>query len=170
MVRCFLLLFLTAAACAQSPDAVLTKTLIDEIRALRQNLEATTVTSQRVQIVLYRLQSQTALVNMAQQRLDSVRTRLTDLASARKDMTGEMEGAEERARSAQNPIEKKDFEQRVNMLKSRLEAVAAEESQRRTAEAEASSQLRAEQDKLAGLQSTLDSLDKLLDELARPKR
>jgi len=170
MVRCFLLLSLAAAAFAQSPDTVLTKTLIDEIRALRQNLEATTVTSQRVQIVLYRLQSQTALVNMAQQRLDSVRTRLTDLASARKDMTGQIEGAEEGTRSAPNPEVKKGMEREVNMLKSRLEALAAEESQRRTAEAEASSQLRAEQDKLAGLQSTLDSLDKLLDELARPKR
>ena len=42
MVRCFLFLALTAAAFGQSADAVLTKTLIDEIRALRQNLESTT--------------------------------------------------------------------------------------------------------------------------------
>src|SRR5215831_10071908 len=134
MVRCFLLLSLTAAAFAQSPDAVLTKTLIDEIHALRQNLEATTVTSQRVQIVLYRLQSQTALVNGAQQRLDAVRTRLTDLASARKNTAGEIDAAQERAQSAQNPDVKKDMEQHVGMLKSRLEALTAEESQRRSAE------------------------------------
>jgi chromosome segregation ATPase len=170
MVRCFLLLALTAAAFGQSADAVLTKTLIDEIRALRQNLESTTITSQRVQIVLYRLQSQTALVNSAQQRLDSIRTRLTELTSERKQTTVEIEAADERGRNIQNPAEKKDVEQRIGMLKSRVEALTADEAQRRTAEAEAASQLRTEQDKLAGLQSTLERLDKVLDELAQPKR
>jgi hypothetical protein len=76
MTRWILLFILAPAMFGQSPDAVLTQTLINEIRGLRQEIEATTVTSQRVQIALYRLQSQTALADGAQRRLDAARVRV----------------------------------------------------------------------------------------------
>jgi chromosome segregation ATPase len=161
---------LVTAAFGQAPDAVLTQTLIDEIRALRQNIEATTVTSQRVQIVLYRLQSQTALLAGAQQRLDAARTQAIDSQSRRNRIAGEINRLEERARNTQDPAQKKEADIMLPELKANQEALAAEESQRRAAEADAESQLRSEQSRLADLQSTLDRLDKALDSLVRPKK
>src|SRR5436190_8406241 len=91
----FLLLTLLTPAFGQSTDTVLTQTLITEIRALRQEMQATTVTAQRVQIVLYRLQSQTALLAGAQQRLDAARTRVIEVGSSRKRIEDEIRSSEE---------------------------------------------------------------------------
>ena len=66
MKRYLLLLAFAPTVFGQSSETTLTQTLINEIHALRQDIEAITVASQRVQIALYRLQSQTALVAVAQ--------------------------------------------------------------------------------------------------------
>ena len=170
MARCLILLVLAAEAFAQSPDAILTKTLIDEIHALRQNLEATTITSQRVQIVLYRLQSQTALVATAQQRLDGAHQRVEEVASRRREIAGRVQSIEDTLSKLVDGPQKKDMEAELRSLRQVAESVAAEESARRAAESDAASQYRTEQDKLGGLQSTLDRLDRALDELSRPKQ
>ena len=53
------LLVMATAACAQtaSPDTQALQALVTEIRQLRQDMQATTIVTQRVQIVLYRLQT-----------------------------------------------------------------------------------------------------------------
>src|SRR5262245_59392886 len=170
MARCLLLLFLAADALAPPPDAALTKALIDEIRALRQNLESTTITAQRVQIVLYRLQSQTALVAAAQQRLDAARLRAEEVGSGRRQFEGRVQSLEDTLSKLADSPQKKDLEAELRNLRQAAESAAAEESARRAAESDAASQYRAEQDKLAGMQSTLDRLDRVLDELSRPKQ
>ena len=154
----------------QSADATLTQTLVNEIHGLRQDIEAITVTSQRVQIALYRLQSQTALVAAAQQRLDAARVRTKDTQSAQADMGSRLHAVEEAVQSMQDSNQKKDMENDLAMGKRRLEQLTAEEGQRRSAEAEAEAQFHAEQARLADLQALLDRLDKALDELARTKR
>jgi hypothetical protein len=78
MTRYVLLFAFATAAFGQTSETTLTQTLINEIHALRQDIEAITVASQRVQIALYRLQSQTALMAAAQQRLDAARSRTKD--------------------------------------------------------------------------------------------
>src|SRR5258708_29637982 len=110
MTRFAILFALVIPAFGQSPDTVLTQTLITEIRALRQEIEATTIASQRVQIALYRLQSQTALVAGAQQRLDAARTRVIETQTNRRHMADEVQGIEERIRNTQDAAQKKDFE------------------------------------------------------------
>src|SRR5438445_13067792 len=107
MLRCLLPLALVTAAFGQSSDTVLTQTLINEIRALRQNIEATTVTSQRVQIVLFRLQSQTALVAAAQQRLDGARAHASELQSQRREFLRYIQNSEEQIRGTQDAVEKR---------------------------------------------------------------
>jgi len=169
MTRYLLLFALASAVFGQSSEAPLTQTLINEIHALRQDIEAITVTSQRVQIALYRLQSQTALLAAAQQRLDAARNRARDTQSNRAEMATRLQIFEENVNNTQDPSQKKALEQELHQGKQRLEQLTAEEGQRRTAEAEAESQYRAEQARLAELQSLLDRLDKALDELARAK-
>jgi chromosome segregation ATPase len=170
MHRCLLFFSLTLAAFAQSPDAVLTKTLIDEIHALRQNLEAATITSQRVQIVLFRLQAQTVLVNSAHQRWEATRTEVQKAQSLRNQLAADLQSTEEQLRNLQEPTRKTELERITAHFKQQIDAATTEESARRAAEAEAASQFRDEQARYAGLQATLDRLDKVLDEMAQPKR
>src|ERR1700676_1427929 len=54
---------------AKEPDTL--QSLLTEVRQLRQNIEAMTIASQRVQIALYALQMQDAAVARSAQRLDS---------------------------------------------------------------------------------------------------
>ena len=66
----------TTHAQTASPDTQALQALATEIRHLRQDLQATTIATQRVQIVLYRLQTQTAMVTRAASRLDDLRSSL----------------------------------------------------------------------------------------------
>ena len=77
---------------------------------------------------------------------------------------------EETIRNSPDPNRKKEFEDALQGTKRHIESLTAEEAQRRSAESEAESQFRAEQARLAELQSVLDRLDKALDELSRAKR
>ena len=170
MLRSIVLLAAASTVFAQSPDTALTQTLITEIRALRQDLEAINVTSQRVQIALYRLQSQSALVAAAQQRLDAARSRANESERVRKDVTRNMRSTEDQGPRNATPEEKMNFDALLNGYRTQIEGLLADETQRRAAETDAESQLRAEQAKLVDHQSLLDRLDKVLDELARTKR
>ena len=66
-----LLIVTTAAAQTASPDTQALQALVTEIRQLRLDLQATTIATQRVQIVLYRLQTQTALATRASSHMAS---------------------------------------------------------------------------------------------------
>jgi hypothetical protein len=171
MFRLLLLLCFVPVIFAQSSDAVLTQTLINEIRALRQDLEATNVTSQRVQIALFRLQSQTAIVNTAQQRLDETRTKLAEAENNRRRAISQFQSMEEANRNGlTDATEKKHIQEELPRFKGVLESLATEEAARRAASVDAEAQLRAEQARLGDLQALLDRLDRALDELARPKK
>ncbi|MBS1857250.1 MAG: hypothetical protein JST11_17915 [Acidobacteria bacterium] len=170
MTRGVALLLFIGTAFGQSTDTVLTQTLINEIRALRQQLESTTVTSQRVQIALYRLQSQTAIVNTAQQRLDAAHTRVSEAEGQRKGLAAQIQALDDSIRNSPDSAQKKDMIDNLPRAKAALESLTAEEAARRSSEADAESQMRAEQARLADLQALLDRLDKALEELSRPKR
>ena len=171
MLRALAFLCFLPVLFAQSPDAVLTQTLITEIRALRQQLEATNVTSQRVQIALFRLQAQTAIVNTAHQRLDATRAQLAEAEANHRRVASQFQSMEEINRNGQaTERQKKEFQEMQAHFKGINDSLATEEAARRTAMVDAESQLRTEQAKLSDLQSLLDRLDRALDELARPKQ
>src|SRR4051794_35160110 len=121
MIRPMLLFAFAAPLLAQQGgEAPLTQTLITEIRALRQQLEATMVTSQRVQIALYRMQSQTTLVADAQHRFDTAHGRVADIQKAKRDMAGESEAVTERIRNTTDPAQKRDFESHLARYKTEI--------------------------------------------------
>lgn len=169
MLRIFTFFFLAATSFAQSVDSALTQTLIGEIRALRQELETTNITAQRVQITLYRLQSQTAIVTTAQQRLDTARIRLTETQREHTRVTAQAKALEQATSGPIDSNEKAAMQQELPHIKTLLETLATEEAVRQSAMVEAESQYRSEQARLADLQGLLDRLDRALDELARPK-
>jgi chromosome segregation ATPase len=157
------------AACAQnpSPDTQALRALVTEIRQLRQDMQATTIATQRVQIVLYRLQTQTSLMTSAASRLDDARTSLGRAQSDRKQIADRVPQLEESVKNMQDPKERKNLEDALVGTKMQLEHMTADEQRLQSREIDAETQFRSEQGKLADLQEQLDRLDKLLDSLSR---
>jgi chromosome segregation ATPase len=164
MRRALILLALSLPALAQtsSPDTALTQALLTEIRQLRQDLQTTAATIQRVQIVMYRLQAQSGLLSRATQRLDDARTRCTVAQNQQRNFTTQIQQMEERLRANIDPAERKQVEEQLRRSKSSLEMFGNEEQQCRAREAEADSQFRVERAKLSDLEDQLDKLDKVL--------
>src|ERR1017187_2543440 len=161
------LIVTSAVAKTASPDTQALQALVMEIRQLRQDLQSTTIATQRVQIVLYRLQLQTALVTSAASRLDDARTSHGKAQSELKRVSGIIPFMEEEVRSAPDAAQRKSREEGLTQTKINIERSVADEQRLQSREIEAETQFRAEQAKLADLQDQLDRLDKLLDSLSR---
>jgi chromosome segregation ATPase len=169
MFRAAIALIIATAACAQtaSPDTQALQALVMEIRQLRQDMQATTIVTQRVQIALYRLQTQTALVTRASSRLDDLRSSLGSPQSETKNLASRALQLENAIKSAQDNGERKQLEMAMAETKSAAERLAADVERLQSREIDAETQFRSEQGKLADLQEQLDRLDKLLDSLSR---
>jgi hypothetical protein len=89
-------LFAAAVAFGQAPskEPDTLQALLAEVRQLRQDIEAMTVASQRVQIGLYNLQMQDAAVTRSTQRLDEARRRCSDLENRRRGTAGDVQRME----------------------------------------------------------------------------
>lgn len=153
----------TAAAQTASPDTQLTQALINEIHQLRQDLQTAAAANQRVQLMMFRLQAQTALTTHATQRLDDAKSKCGQLQFQRKRTADALEQIEQRARVPQNPADNKNAEEMLPQIKAQLELATMEEQHCQSAQADAESQFRTEQAKFNDLQDQMDKLDKVLD-------
>jgi len=144
------------------------QSLLAEVHQLRFSIEAMTVASQRAQIALYTLQIQDAAVARAMQRLDDQRNRCKGPEERKLRMVGEIKKLENILSAGTTAaVEVKSFQERESQLKSEIDAVAMEASTCQATEAEASSQLRNEQQaKLVDAQDRIDRLDKALEKLS----
>jgi chromosome segregation ATPase len=136
------------------------------VRQLRQDIEAMTVASQRVQIALSTLQRQDAAVARDTQRVDDARNRCA-VAEANREHTAMGMQRFEGELAAGNLVESKakEYQSLLTQMKSEIETRTAEVQTCQAAEAEATSQLRNDQAKLADLQDRMDHLDKALETL-----
>jgi chromosome segregation ATPase len=165
LILAALLIASPALAQTASPDTQLTQTMLTEIRQLRQDLQTAAATIQRVQIVMYRLQFQTAVVNNAEQRADAAHGMCAQVQQQQKMWSAQIEQAEARLRNAQNPAEKQAFDGQLLMFKRNLDGLTTEAQMCPAKEAEAETQLRTEQAKMNDLDAQLDKLDKVLSSL-----
>jgi chromosome segregation ATPase len=158
------LLLISGAAVAQpaSSESQVTQTMLAEIRQLRSDLQTTAATIQRVQIVMYRLQSEATVLDRATQRLDQARTACNQAQTQRKMFANQIDQAEARKRSSQNPLDQKAAEEMLSNLKSSVEMFDTEEQQCQVERADAENQFRTEQAKMNGLEDQLDKLDRVL--------
>ena len=145
-----LLLFSTACFGQTIPgDSQTLQALLSEVRQLRQDLQTTTIAGQRAQILIYRLQGQEAAVARASQRMDEARDKLARIQDERKHVSSDAKQTEDFISNTENPAtQRKELEDRVRQLKTRLELLESEEQQRQTREIEAEQQLRAEEVRL----------------------
>jgi chromosome segregation ATPase len=163
------LLLASQAAFAQtsSTESQTLQALLAEVRQLRQDLQTTTATAQRVQILLFRLQVQEAAVARMERRLDDAHSNLAQTQFELKRLTTEIKIREDMQTNTQNPAERKDLEELIPKVKAELESLRSSEQQLQARESEVEQDLRAEQAKLSVLQSQLDKLDKSLESPSR---
>lgn len=151
-----------------STDSQTLQALLAEVRLLRRDLLTTTAAAQRAQILLYRLQAQEANVTRAARRVDEARTRLAASQAERNVMTAELKRTEESLNdSTRSETDRKQAEDSISRIKSRLEQIAGEEQQRQTNQIEAENELQTEKIKLGELQDQLDRLQKTLETMSQ---
>jgi septation ring formation regulator EzrA len=147
----------------KAPDTL--QALLAEVRQLRQDIEAMTAASQRVQIALYALQIQDAAVGRATQRLDGVRNKCFDAETNKQHTAAEVERLDRSlAAGAVADNTAKDFKDRLTELKFALEMQTAEVQNCRVAESESTSEVRNGETKLRELQDRIAKLDKALEQ------
>jgi len=177
MRTAFLLpLFAVVVSFAQTPappssqDAQLTQALLTELRALRQDLQTTAATIQRVQLVMFRMQTASQSLMRATQRMDDARNRCSYIQPQRKSLTAQIEQAETRQRTAPPPPDARVADPRqdeVNRLKNTLEMLSAQEQQCQSNLIDVETQLRTEQAKMNEFQDQFDKLDRALADVGR---
>jgi chromosome segregation ATPase len=151
-----------------SGDSQTLQALLVEVRQLRQDLQTTTMATQRAQILLYRLQGEEAAVARASQRFEEAREKVAAIQDQREHVAANIKEYEEFVGNTENPSAKrKELEDRLPQFKTRLESLKSEEQQRQTREMEAEQQLRAEEARLSELRDQLDRLDKALESASR---
>jgi chromosome segregation ATPase len=133
--------------------------LLTEIRQLRQDLQIAATAARRAQILIYRLHVQEAAVARASQRLDEAKMELDQLQRRRRYAEFQIKRNEESRDRAENPAQRKQFEDAISELKSEMEESVPEEQNAQVREMELDQQLRIEQAKLDQLQDQLDRLD-----------
>ncbi len=163
-----LLVGLEALSQTPAKDADTLQSLLLEVRQLRQDIEAATAASERVQIAISTMQLEDAAVARASQRVDELRNKCNGAELSRQHTTFEIQRFETALSPGAIPgreipaREMKDMQSRIEELKSSLEGQAAEVESCRAREAEASNQLRDQQAALADLKGRIEQLDKAL--------
>jgi len=147
---------------AKAPDTLLA--LLTEVRQLRQDIEAVTLASQRVQIALYSLQMQDAAVARATRRADDARNKCAATTADRDHSTGEIQRLETVLASGTLPADQvMEIRSDQAQVKSQVELQTEAVQTCQAAEADAASQLRNDQAKLADLHDRIERLDKTLE-------
>ena len=165
----FSLLFVPMALLSQNnpQDSQNLKSLLEEVRQLRRDMRATMVAGQRVQIALYRLQLQDAAVARATRSAEEAHAKLSELATNRHHMTGQIEQAEQQLSRTEDASERKALEEAIPQMKGTLERLANDEPLWQAKANDADSQLRIEQGKLDALHTMLDQLDQAFTNAGR---
>ena len=160
-----LLLAASNAICqtpAKEPDTI--QALLTEVRQLRQDIEAMTVASQRVQIALYTLRLQDAALTRSTQRVDNARNKCSGAEANRTHVAEAIQRFESALASGKlAEPETRDAQTILTQHKTELEQANLAVQSCQVVESEASSQLRTDQAKMSDLQDRIERLDKVLE-------
>jgi HAMP domain-containing protein len=119
---------------------------------------------------MFRMQTASQSLSRATQRMDDARNRCSYIQPQRKMLTGQIEQAENRQRSAAPPPDPRVPDARqdeINRLKNNLEMLTAQEQQCQSTLIDVETQLRTEQAKMNELQDQFDKLDRALADVGR---
>jgi len=152
----------SSPALAQSADSRTLQSILEELHKLRQELQATSATAQRSQILLLRIRLQMDTVERLNQRLEQAHLRTDRARNELNHFLDEKKRDEGSLDQAQDSVKRKAIEDELAGIESRLEFIKDNLPDAEAKEAALTNDLRNEQSKLAELREQLDRLDKQL--------
>jgi DNA repair exonuclease SbcCD ATPase subunit len=148
---------------APPPDAQTLQPLLEEVRRLRHDLQATAATVQRMQILLYRIRSQMEVVVRINELHEQAQATLAQTRRQHEQVSARIKQQEESFNRSNDPNTRGYIKEDVERLKQWLEQLAQAEPDAQARESESANNTRIEQGKLAELEEQLDRLDKKLE-------
>ena len=144
-----------------SKDSQTLGALLTEVRQLRQDFEATALVTHKLQILLYRLQTQDTTVARLSRRVDDAHAEVNQLKNERDKLAGEIKQDEDFVSSNLNTSgDRKAVEDALPGLKEKLASLDDQLQQAQIEESTAQDQLRSQQARLERLEVDFDRLEK----------
>jgi chromosome segregation ATPase len=138
---------------ANSSDAQALHEIAAELHAMRSELHQQTARNQTMQVLLFEMQTQQAVVTRATQRVDEARSKLIDVQDGKKHVEADIARYEETIRSTKDDVEKTRAKAEMERSKAELASLEAIEQERLTARQQASVQLQ-------NAENTFDTIQK----------
>src|SRR5262249_28848159 len=135
--------------------------LLTEVRQLRQDFEATVVVAHKMQVLIYRLQTQNTTVTRLLRSVDEAHAEVNQLGTERTKLATDIKQHEDFASSNLNASgERKVAEDALPGLKEKLASLDDQLQQAQKEESTAQEQLQSERNKLDSLEAEFDRLEK----------
>lgn len=161
-------LFVTAASAQSSgTDSQTMQSILREIQLLRQDLRATSVTSQRLQILVHRLEVQETAVTQATHDYNDAHSQTTELQNRLKRLNTQVERFQQEKDNTTDPTQTQRLEDITKQLKAEIEVVQGQVPDAQQKEGTAEDALRIAQQKLDELEARLDAADQELQKLSQ---
>ena len=144
-----------------SKDSQTLQALLTEVRQLRQDLEATTLVTHKLQILLYRLQTQDTTVARLSRSVDDAHAEVNQLKNERDKLAADIKQEEDFVSTNLNASgDRKAAEDALPGLKEKLASLDDQLQQAQIEESTAQDQLRSQQARLERLEADFDRLEK----------
>ena len=152
-----------------SKDSPTLQALLTEVRQLRQDLEATALVTHKLQILLYRLQTQNTTVTRLSRSVDDAHSEVNQLKNERDKLAADIKQAEDFVSSNLNASgDRKSVEDALPGLKEKLLSLDNQLQEVQEKESAAQEQLRSQEAKLERMEADFDRLEKSFETSQAP--
>jgi len=148
---------------AQGDNEQTMQALLNEVRQLRIAIQRSNLSAYHAQLIIERMRSQRQLVDRLTERLRENRDRIANGKIPQAEFQHELKRIEVRLSQERDAERRQDLEEQQDMFKTRLAALAKEETRLQEAESQLNAQLQIEQARLAELDDQLDALRRELE-------
>src|SRR5215470_16461379 len=159
----FVLVLVSTPALGQtnSKDSQALQALLTEVRQLRQDFETTALVTHKMQVLLYRLQTQNTTVARLSRNVEDAHADVSQLEDERTKLAADIKQHEEFISNTANASgDRKALEDALPGLKEKLLSLDNQLQKTQEKESAAQEQLRSEQVKLDKLETDFDRLEK----------
>jgi chromosome segregation ATPase len=126
---------------ANSSESQALHEIAAELHAMRSELHQQTERSQTMQVLLFEMQTQQAVVTRATQRVDEARSKLIEVQDGKRHIAADITRSEAEIRSINDEVEKKRITAEIERLKTELTSLEAIEQEHLAAKQQANMQL-----------------------------
>src|SRR6266852_4492856 len=152
-----------------SKDSQTLQALLREVRQLRQDFEASTLVTQKMQVLLYRLQIQNTTVARLSRSVEDAHVDVSQVEDERTKLAADIKQHEEFISNTANASgDRKALEDALPGLKEKLLSFDNQLQQAQEKESAAREQMRSEQAKLDRLEADFDRLEKNFENSQAP--